>query len=54
VERLFDPKILTMQTDWDGEYHKLHPFFEKLASPTMSLVLMPTNKMGLLNASTVT
>jgi hypothetical protein len=27
VERLFDRKIITMQTDWGGEYEKLHPFF---------------------------
>jgi hypothetical protein len=30
VERLFDRKILTMQTDWGGEYQKLHSFFEKV------------------------
>jgi hypothetical protein len=30
VERLFDQKILTMQTDWGGEYRKLHSFFEKV------------------------
>jgi histone deacetylase 1/2 len=30
VERLFDRKILTMQTDWGGEYKKLHSFFEKI------------------------
>jgi hypothetical protein len=29
VERLFDRKVLVMQTDWrGGEYHKLHNFFE--------------------------
>jgi hypothetical protein len=27
VERLFDKKILAMQTDWGGEYQKLNPFF---------------------------
>lgn len=27
VERLFNRKIITMQTDWGGEYQKLHPFF---------------------------
>jgi histone deacetylase 1/2 len=30
AERLFDRKILTMQTDWGGEYQKLHSFFEKV------------------------
>lgn len=30
VERLFDRKIITMQTDWGGEYEKLHPFFTKI------------------------
>jgi hypothetical protein len=30
VERLFDRKILTIQTDWGGEYQKLHSFFEKV------------------------
>jgi len=29
VERLFDRKILAMQTDWGGEYHKLNSFFAK-------------------------
>jgi histone deacetylase 1/2 len=30
VERLLDRKILHVQTDWGGEYVKLHPFFHKL------------------------
>ena len=30
VERLFDRKILAMQTDWGGEYQKLHSFFERI------------------------
>lgn len=29
VERQFDRKILTMQTDWGTEYQKLHSFFDK-------------------------
>lgn len=29
VERLFDRKIIAMQTDWGGEYQKLHPFFAR-------------------------
>lgn len=27
VERLFDRKIIAMQTEWGGEYEKLHSFF---------------------------
>jgi len=29
VERLFNRKILAMQTDWGGEYQKLNSFFTK-------------------------
>jgi len=30
VERLFNRKIITMQTDWGGEYQKLNSFFQKI------------------------
>ena len=30
VERLFDPKIISMQTDWGGEYQRLSSFFERI------------------------
>jgi len=30
VERLFNRKIISMQTDWGGEYQKLHSFFERI------------------------
>ena len=30
VERLFDRKIITMHTDWGGEYEKLNSFFRKV------------------------
>jgi hypothetical protein len=30
VERLFDKKILAVQTDWGGEFQKLHPFFTQI------------------------
>jgi histone deacetylase 1/2 len=30
VERKFGRKIITMQTDWRGEYEKLHGFFQKV------------------------
>jgi histone deacetylase 1/2 len=30
VERQFGRKILTMQTDWGGEYEKLNSFFQRV------------------------
>ncbi|WVZ92939.1 LOW QUALITY PROTEIN: hypothetical protein U9M48_038969 [Paspalum notatum var. saurae] len=30
VERQFDRKIVTIQTDWGGEYQKLHSFFSRV------------------------
>jgi histone deacetylase 1/2 len=30
VERKFSRKIITMQTDWGGEYEKLNSFFQKV------------------------
>jgi hypothetical protein len=30
VERLFDKKILAIQSDWGGEYQKLNPFFKEV------------------------
>jgi histone deacetylase 1/2 len=30
VERLFDRKILVVQTDWGGEYQKLNSFFQHI------------------------
>jgi IS30 family transposase len=30
VERLFDQKILAVQTDWGGEYQKLNTFFQEV------------------------
>ncbi|WVZ51499.1 LOW QUALITY PROTEIN: hypothetical protein U9M48_002643 [Paspalum notatum var. saurae] len=30
VERLFNRKIVAMQTDWGGEYQRLHDFFSKV------------------------
>jgi histone deacetylase 1/2 len=30
VERLFDKKILAVQTDWGGEYQKLNSFFQRV------------------------
>jgi hypothetical protein len=48
VERLLNRKIIHVQTDWGGEYEKLHPFFHKLGVSTVCLVLIHTNKMALL------
>jgi hypothetical protein len=36
-----------MQTDWGGEYEKLHGFFQKWALHIMFHALMLTNKMAL-------
>ena len=30
VECLFNRRIITMQTDWGGEYQKLNSFFQKI------------------------
>jgi hypothetical protein len=30
VERLFNRKIITIQSDWGGEYEKLNSFFTKI------------------------
>jgi hypothetical protein len=30
IERLFDRKIIAMQTDWGGEYEKLNSFFSQI------------------------
>ena len=31
VERMFDRKIVAMQTDWGGEYQKLNSFFQRIS-----------------------
>jgi hypothetical protein len=46
VERLFDRKIITMQTDWGGEYEKLQGYL------IMFPALIHTSKTGRLNANT--
>jgi hypothetical protein len=30
VEKIFSRKIITIQTDWGGEYNKLHSFFKEV------------------------
>jgi hypothetical protein len=56
VERLFDRKVLAIQTDWGGggKYHKLHNFLSVSAYPIMSHVHTHISRMALLNASIVT
>jgi hypothetical protein len=51
VARLFDKKILAMQTDWRGEYKKLNSFSSMWVSPILSLVLMRISKMVLMSTS---
>jgi histone deacetylase 1/2 len=39
VERLFDRKIISIQSDWVGEYEKLNSFFTKIG--VMHMVSCP-------------
>jgi len=54
VERLFDRKILAVQTNWGGEYQKLNSFLLQSASPILYPVLMHINRTVLPSASTAT
>lgn len=55
VERLLDAKIKCVQSDWGGEYQKLHnQFFVRLVFLITCLVLTPTNKMAQPSANIVT
>jgi hypothetical protein len=54
VERRFDRKIITVQSDWGGEYEKLNSFFVTLASLIRFLAPTPINRTVLLSASIVT
>jgi histone deacetylase 1/2 len=51
VDRKFNRKIITIQTDWGGEYEKLHSFFNELVSLIMSHALMLIKKMAPLTPS---
>jgi hypothetical protein len=44
VERMFDHKILAIQTDWGGEYQKLNFFFSALAFAPCFLSSCPSIK----------
>jgi hypothetical protein len=53
VERKFNRKIITMQTDWGSTKNSI-PFSNKLASLIMSHVLMLINKMASLKKNIAT
>jgi hypothetical protein len=53
VERKFNMKIVTMQSDWGVIMRNSMVSFKKLASHIMSLLSMPTIKMVLLKENTV-
>jgi histone deacetylase 1/2 len=50
---LLDTKIKTVQSDWGGEYHRLHSYFSALASLIVSLARIPHSRTGWRSASTV-
>lgn len=54
VERLFDRKILGMQTNLGGEYQKLNYFLVKLGYLILFLVLMLISRMAQLKGSIAT
>ena len=45
VERKFGRKIISMQTDWGGEYEKLNSFFQQIGIAHWFPVPMLTNRM---------
>jgi hypothetical protein len=53
VERLFDRKVLAMQTDW-GRVSQTSQFFSASTYPIMSRVHTHISIMALLNASIAT
>lgn len=54
VEHLLDTKIKCVQSNWGGEYQKLHnQFFIKWAPPIMCHVLIPISKMVQLNTNII-
>jgi hypothetical protein len=52
IKRQFGRKILTMQTDWGGEYEKLNSFFNVLVLFITFPVHMLISKMVQLNVNT--
>jgi hypothetical protein len=51
VERLFDKKIIAMQTDWEARTKNLTSFFNKWVFLTLFHVLMRINRMALLSVN---
>jgi hypothetical protein len=51
VEHKLNTKILTVQSNWSGEYEKLNSLFRSQVSRIMFHVLILTNKMALLSGS---
>jgi hypothetical protein len=56
VERMFNRKIIPMQTDWGGEYERLHSFFRAIdishhiSCPTLtSRMARPNENIGTLS-----
>jgi histone deacetylase 1/2 len=52
VERKFDKKIISVQSDWGGEYEKLHSFFQRIGISHRFPVHTLINKMAQLKEST--
>jgi hypothetical protein len=46
VEHLLNRKIVSMQTNWGGEYQKLNTFFSRIGIPILFLVPTHIGKMG--------
>jgi hypothetical protein len=46
VERQFDRKIRSFQTNWGGEYSALSSYFTRMGISIISHALMRTNKMA--------
>jgi hypothetical protein len=53
VERKFNKKILSMQSDWVGEYKKLNSFFQRIGITIECLALMLINKTVLSSESII-
>jgi hypothetical protein len=51
VERLFNRKIIAIQSDWGGEYEKLNSFFTKIGISHQCHAPTLINKMGRQNVN---
>jgi hypothetical protein len=52
VENLLDAKIKSVQSDWGGEYHKLHRYFQRTGISHVCPILTPPSRTASPNAST--